>query len=144
MAKCSAHGTEIGTIYTNTKAFRYMSDGAILKNIGFGWKLHARIKPGFSPSEAFTQKQKRQLEIMERKPALRTYRKALHDLAGIGKRWKLEQAISMMPDDPDGVWSTCCDSYADNVHADIGEIVSLCQLYKTAIAESQALAQSED
>jgi hypothetical protein len=40
----------------------------------------------------------------------------------------------MMPDDPDGVWSTVCDSYSENVHADIGEIVKLCRLYNAAYA----------
>ena len=29
----------------------------------------------------------------------------LHAMAGQCKRWKLHQAVSMMPDDADGVWS---------------------------------------
>jgi hypothetical protein len=80
---------------------------------------------------------------MSRKPALQACRKALHDMAGLGKRWKLEQAIAMMPNDPDGVWSECCDGYSDNVHADIEEIIQLCQLYDAALSESKSLVDSE-
>jgi hypothetical protein len=39
MAKISAHGSVIGTVEYLTKAKRYMSDGVILKNSGFGWEI---------------------------------------------------------------------------------------------------------
>ena len=48
---------------------------------------------------------------------------------------KLHAAIELMPDDPDGVWSEACDSYGDNCHASIDEIVHLCMLYRNAVAE---------
>ena len=143
MAKCSSHGTEIGTIYTNTKAYRFMSDGHILKNIGQGWKLHSKLKAGISAKDTFTQRMTRQQEIMNRKPALQAYRKALHDIAGLSKRWKLELTISHMPNDPDGVWSECCDGYGDNVYADIDEIAKLCRLYEAAITESKNLIEQD-
>ena len=143
MAKCSAHGTEIGTIYTGTKAYRFMSDGHILKNAGHGWKLHRKLKPGIVPQDIFAQRIARQQEIMNQKPALKAYRKVLHDMTGLSKRWKLELAISHMPNDPDGVWSECCDGYGDNVHADISEISELCRLYQAAISESKNLVEQE-
>ena len=63
----------------------------------------------------------------------------LHDLAGLGKAWKLNSAVELMPDDPDGVWSEACDGYGDNVHADVSEIVELCGLYRAALREHEEL-----
>ena len=62
-------------------------------------------------------------------------------MAGLSKRWKLEAAVSMMPEDPDGVWSEACDGYCDNVHADIDEVAHLCRLYLTALDEAESYKQ---
>ena len=45
MARICKHGETIGTIDYLTKSHRYMSDGTLLRNTGFGWKL-ARVRPG--------------------------------------------------------------------------------------------------
>ena len=138
MAKLSAHGSEIGRVYFTTSAKAYMADGAILKNSGFGWKLAGKVKAGISPLEAYEAQKQKQVEYLVTYPALAAYRKELHSLAGLGKAWKLDAAISMMPDDCDGVWSECCDGYGDNVHADINEIAELCRLYRAAQNEGKA------
>jgi hypothetical protein len=139
MAKLSAHGIEIGRIVFNTYAKAYMSDGAVLKNNGFGWKLHARCKPGVDPVAVYERAKAHQEAFLVERPALATYRKALHRLSGLSKAWKLHAAVELMDDDPDGVWSECCNGYADNVHADIDEVSELCNLYKLAMAEMQAM-----
>ena len=105
MAKLSAHGSEIGRVYFTTSAKAYMSDGAILKNSGFGWKLAGKVKAGISPLEAYEAQKQKQVEYLALNPAIAAYRKELHSLAGLGKAWKLNAAISMMPDDCDGVRS---------------------------------------
>ena len=105
MTKLAAHGTEIGTIYGLTSAKRYMSDGKVLKNIGFGWKLYATIKAGVNPPEAFAAASKRQAEKLALAPVYVAYFNKLHSMAGLSKRWKLHAAVSMMPEDCDGVWS---------------------------------------
>ena len=64
------------------------------------------------------------------KPAVAAYRAALRDMAGLSKRWKLHTAVTLMPDDPDGVWSEACDGYGDNVSADLDDVVELCRLYQ--------------
>lgn len=130
MAKCSAHGQIIGTVEYITHAKRYMSDGVILKHHGFGWKVAGKVKPGIAPEQAARNAATHLDEQLRAKPAAAAYRKALHDLAGLGKRWKLHAAVRMMPDDCDGVWSECCDGYGDNVHADIDEVAELCRAYK--------------
>lgn len=139
MAKCSAHGHEIGTVYFATSAKRYMSDGVILKNNGFGWKLHGKVRADVSPQEAYERQIEKQKALLADRPALAAYRKALHDMAGLSKRWKLQAAIQMMPDDPDGVWSEACDGYCDNVSADISEVVDLCRAYKVALMEQDSI-----
>lgn len=140
MAKLSAHGTEIGTLYLLTSARRYMSDGTVLRNGGFGWKLHARLRAGVVPEEAFARQVERAREFGVAHPEAEAYRKALHSLAGLSKRWKLHAAVELMPEDPDGVWSEVCDGYGDNVSADLDDIVELCRLYRTALGATRRAA----
>lgn len=130
MAKLCAHGETVGTVDMLTKSTRYMSDGKILVNSGQGWKLYRKVKPEVAPKQAYEHAVAHQLEADRKFPAFAAYRKALHELCGVGKRWKLHTAVTMMPDDPDGVWSEVCDGYADNVHADLGDVVALCASYR--------------
>jgi len=139
MAKLSVHGQEIGRITALTSVKAYFSDGKILKNIGFGWKLHAKVKQGIDPNYAYEKAVIRQNDFFKEKPALKEYKKALHTLAGMNKRWKLHQTITLMYDDADGVWAECCNGYSENVHADIDEISELCNLYSTALNEMKEL-----
>jgi hypothetical protein len=139
MAKLSVHGQEIGRITALTSVKAYFSDGKILKNIGFGWKLHAKVKQGIDPVFAYEKAVIRQNDFFKEKPALKEYKKALHTLAGMNKRWKLHQTITLMYDDADGVWAECCNGYSENVHADIDEISELCNLYVTALNEMKEL-----
>lgn len=132
MAKISAHGAIIGTVYFTTSAKRYMSDGVILVNKGFGWKLGPKIKPGVTPQQAFENQKRVSEEYAAKNPALIAYRSKLHALAGMDKRWKLHASIELMPNDYDGVWSETCDGYGDNVHADIEEVADLCRAYERA------------
>lgn len=141
MAKISAHGSIIGTVYFTTKAKRYMSDNTILVNYGQGWKLGPKLKPGITSQVAFENQSASQVEFLAAHPEIAAYRKALHSIAGMSTRWKLDMAISMMPDDSDGVWSECCDGYGDNVHADQDEIESLCMLYRAIPARVDATAE---
>lgn len=132
MAKLSAHGAIVGTIDYLTKSKRYMSDGVILRNIGFGWKLAGKIKQGVTPQEAYASSKARYDAQCAEKTAAYLYMKELHAMAGLCKRWKLHAAVALMPNDPDGVWSEVCDGYGDNVHADLDDLVKLCALYRLA------------
>jgi hypothetical protein len=138
MAKCSAHGIEIGTIYKLTSARRYMSDGVVLKNAGFGWKLAGKVKVGIDAADAYQRAVARYADELSASPEFAAYRKELHSMAGLGKRWKLHMAVQAMPEDCDGVWSEACDGYVDNVHADIDEVSNLCRLYLAALNAAKA------
>ena|ERR1035437_5664694 len=132
MAKISAHGETVGTVYFTTSAKRYMSDGRILINRGAGWKLGPKLKAGLTPVAAFERQAAAQTQYLIDNPAIAEYRKALHDLAGMNLRARLNMVVSMMPDDVDGVWSDCCDGYGDNVSASVEEIAALCMAYRVA------------
>ena len=137
MAKISAHGAIIGTVEYVTRAKRYMSDGVILKNDGFGWKLYGKVKPHLTPTEAYQHARDKLAARLAELPELAAYIAELHAMAGQCKRWKLHQAVSMTPDDADGVWSEACDGYCDNIHADVDDVARLCALYRAAIADKQ-------
>ncbi len=143
MARISAHGDVVGTLYFLTSAKRYMSDGHILKNAGFGWKLHAKVKANIAPADAFNRAKARQADDSALNPAYHAYKIALHDICGLAGRWRVHSAITLMPDDYDGVWSTVCDTYShESISADVDEIATLCRLYSAAIAERQASSNS--
>ena len=136
MAKLSAHGAVVGTIDFATSSVRYMSDGKILRNQGHGWKLYGKVKPDFTPQEAYARRSARLAEALERNPATAAYSKAMLGTTGLCKRWKLHLAISMMPDDADGVWSEVCDGYGDNISMDLDDVVELCRLYQAMQREA--------
>ncbi len=143
MAKVSAHGAEIGTLYFTTSARRYMSDGHVLRNQGFGWKLYKKLERD-SIQAAYESQLAKQTELLANRPMTRAYRKALHDMAGLSKRWKLHAAVETLAPDADGVWSEACDGYGDNISADIDEVGELCRLYQSAVDEQRAFkAQKE-
>jgi hypothetical protein len=98
MAKLSAYGrTEIGTVYKLRSAKRYMSDGTVLKNTGFGWKVAGKVKPGFTPREAYERGAASQARALAENPAYTAYYKALHAMAGlIAALWLAVHLIAAM------------------------------------------------
>ena len=112
----------------------------MLKNLGDGWKLSGKLKTGVTAEQAVARAVAGIAEWEQARPAGRAYKKALHDIAGQSKRYRLHVAISLMPNDCDGIWSECCDGYGDNVHASIEEINELCALYRAAQAEGKTIA----
>lgn len=138
MAKLSAHGREIGRIEFAHSRKAYFEDGKILEDRGHGWKLKAKVKPGITPLEAFTRARDAYAERLRQRPALAAYTDYVHSLAPLSRRWKLVLALQMMPSDPDGIWSDCCDGF-DAIDCDLDDIVKLCRLHETAMHEQRAL-----
>ena len=128
---------EIGRIKYTTKVYAYFTDGKVLLNQGFGWKLKYKVKDGINPRDVYEKQLAKHDDFERNRPALAAYRKELHAIAGMGKAWKLHAAVQMLDNDPDGVWSEACDGYGDNVHADIDEVSNLCILYGAAMLESK-------
>jgi hypothetical protein len=125
MAKLSAHGTELARRETPTARIAVMTDGNILKNYGYGWKLWRRVKQGVDPAEYARKFNERTAAIM---PEVRTYIDALVDTCDLEHRGRLHTAISLMPTDPDGVWSEMDDWSGYSI--DLDDIVRCCRLYQ--------------
>ena len=142
MAKLAVHGEIVGTIEGITNAIRYMSDGHILRNTGTGWKLYKQCKPGITPIEAYEKRLAHMDKFRQERPAAAAYAAMIRATCGISKRFKLHSAIQMMPDDPDEVWATVCDTYEyDAIGADLDEIVALCAAYRAAMVEAEQVKQ---
>lgn len=138
MAKKSAHGKQIGQIDFLTYSKAYMEDGTILKNSGFGWKVFASAKPGVNITDVYNKSLQHQQEMLSKNPAYAAYRRELHKLTGLSKRYRLHYSVRANPQDPDGVWSDVCPGYHDDVSASPEEIDYLCNLYLALEAEVKA------
>jgi hypothetical protein len=130
MATLYKHGEQLATRETTGGRIAVMSDGNILRNQGQGWKLYKRTKPGVDPAEYARKFDERTRAII---PEVRAYIEALKDAVDLSHRWMLHEAISVMPTDPDGCWSTL-DDYGYT--PDLDDICKACRLY--LIAESAA------
>jgi len=135
MATLSKHGKEIGRIECIEQTRAYMSDGNILKNDGGGWKLWKKIKPGVDMNEHFIKMNNAHKTKLENNPALAEFRKEIIELACLSKRWKLMMGMRYNLQDPDGIWSDCCDGLGDNLDLSIDEVVHLCRLYEAVLLE---------
>jgi hypothetical protein len=141
MARLSAHGVELARRETPTGCITVMADGQIMRNQGFGWKLWKRTKPGVNPVEYARKFNERTAAIM---PEIRDYIKALMNACDLEHRVRLHTAISLMPQDPDGVWSEF-DDYS-GYSLDLDDICRACQAYlaaESAVAVATAAAVAE-
>lgn len=120
-----------------TKVF--CEDGKILKNHGAGWKLSARVKPGIDPDTAAKNAVARNREKLEACPNWARFIKLVTQW-GVKTRWMLVTAIEMMPDDPDGVWSTM-DDHGKTFCID--EVVELCEAWRAGNPELQAFLKAK-
>lgn len=133
MAKLSAHGKMIGELLYLTYKKAYFEDGTILKNSGNGWKVYGKVKPEYTPEDAYNLGKKKQEAFLAKHPAYAEYKSTLHDAVGFKNAWKLHTAIELMYDDPDGVWSDAGDSLG----LSFSEVHALCKLYSRAMKEMQ-------
>jgi hypothetical protein len=128
MAKLRAHGTELARREIPTGRIVVMSDGNIMRNDGFGWKSWRKLKAGVDPQE-YARKFNAQTEAIP--PEVRAYIEALQDTCDLEHRARLHTAISLMPNDPDGVWSELDD--CAGCSPDLDDIVKACRLYESAM-----------
>jgi len=136
MAKLSAHGDELYRIKTVQYEQSYRSDGYVLRNYGNGWKVRGTIKDGMTPAEGANRARQRTNEKRQKFPAYARF----VDLAsqyGLKNRSLAMTAIEVMPDDPDGVWSTLDDWYEVRGCFSFDDINELCVAYHAALDEQK-------
>lgn len=125
MAKLSAHGTELARRETPTVRIAVMSDGQIMRNYGQGWKLWRRVKAGVDITAYAAKFDQHTIEIM---PELQRYVATLIDACDLEHRARLHTTISLMPSDPDGVWSELNDYSGYTL--DLNDICRACRAYE--------------
>lgn len=137
MAALSKHGEELARIEGLTTRKAYMSDGTVLKNIGFGWKIGAKVRPGFDVREVARRALEIHATMPDRMPARYAFQSFFHDNAPFGQRWKVKSALDMMPDDIDGVWATLDDDYQTRGLLSVDDVRKLAELNRAAIEEQK-------
>lgn len=134
MAKLKSHGPELLRLEYLSCSKSYRADGHILKNSGDGWKLHRRVKDGVNIPEHIEHVRRTRAEKEAACPVFTKYRRLLTQYP-LETRVLIHQSLSLMPTDPDGVWSTL-DDYGKR--ADLDDLVELSRLHETALKELEA------
>lgn len=141
MASLSKNGTELGRIARTWHTDAHFSSGKILRNSGFGWKVHATVRPGIDPATHFARREASYADLMARKPALNAFHNLVVKIP-LDRRWKLKAALEVIgPEDSDGVWTSVND-YANKDKFDT--IQKICVAYQAALTEAQAHKQAEE
>lgn len=136
MAKLSAHGAELFRVEFSTYRLVYMSDGSILRDCGDGWKTYKKIKAGFDIRTHVESVRQHFAVVTPDRVCRAHWRETLaREFPCLETRIQVVTTIELMPDDPDGVWSTLEDYGAE---LDVDTVVKLCRDYKAAIAEGKA------
>jgi hypothetical protein len=136
MAKLSAHGAELFRVEFSTYRLAYMSDGSILRDCGGGWKTYKKIKAGLDIRTHVESVRQHFAVVTPDRVCRAHFRETLaREFPCLETRIKVVTAIELMPDDPDGVWSTLEDY---GTEADLDTVIKLCQTYKSAHAEGKA------
>ena len=139
MATLSKHGMEVGRIELLTSRLSFCEDGKILRNQGQGWKLYKKMKAGFSIQDAFLKHKAHQDKILAERPCYAHYKKLFCQLFSFSDRYFINEAIALLGDDVDGLWSELSDR---NIHVDVEELCELNNLWKAAAIEKSALKQN--
>lgn len=96
MAKLSANGKIVGEIENLIAVNRYMSNGWVLRNQGFGWKRARQIPADSTPEQEFAYRQEKARAFREARPAYTAYKTRLHNLAPRNKRLALHECVAMI------------------------------------------------
>ena len=102
MTRLNEHGTELGRLEFADCRIAIMSDGAVLRNDGAGWKAWKRVKAGVDPVAYAA---KASAAYNARPAEFHAYIRALAATCDLEHRAQLNTLVDQMPGDPDAVWS---------------------------------------
>lgn len=131
MANLKNHGSEILRLEYLSSSVSCRSDGYLLRNTGNGWKLFRKVKPGIDPVSYFAGKAERRNARLAACPIYAQYIRKLSEY-GVSTRSMIHRTLELIPNDPDGVWSTLEDY---GKHADLDDLVELSRLHTPAIKQ---------
>ncbi len=127
MATLEKNGEELYRFLTLTSNYSIRSNGHILQNRGTGWKRWKKIKE--NPREYAERLKEKHRLLDEKNPKYVEFRETFHRIIPFKLRNLVYISIQMLPDDPDGLWSSLEDY---GIHLSVEECVKLCDLYNKA------------
>lgn len=140
MATLSKHG-ELGQIERLTYKLAYCSDGQVLRNNGEGWKIWKKCKPGIDPVQHFAQAQANYANKLATQPAFAEWRRVLHSNVAFRNRFLVLEAIKMLGNDVDGLWSELNDMA--NISLSLEDCQELVAAYDAACREADDIAKAK-
>jgi hypothetical protein len=105
MATLSKNGTEIVRFDRLKASYSIRSNGKVLKNEGFGWKLCA-LKPGKTAQDLRLSLETREATLS---PEYRAYRKAVQAEFPLSERWQYLTFRDLLCSDLDGIYTELQD-----------------------------------
>ena len=131
MATLSNNGFETARFNQLKASFSVRSNGKVLKNNGFGWKVF-HLKPEHT-AETF----RAHYEAIESKLSqpYRIYRAAVQAEFPLPVRWQYLTLRDLLGDDIDGIYSDLQDRH---IYTDLDTLQELHELHKTYRAEYEA------
>ena len=140
MATLQAHGTELFRWSGICFEKAYMSDGTLLKNRGYGWKVHGKVKAGLDPVTVAESAKNRQAAMRLERPALENLRRVMVEVGGgLKNRVMIDMAFDCMPDDPDGVWAELDDNWETRGKYTFEDIMEIYRARQACQAEHETI-----
>ena len=134
MACLSKNGTELARFNQLKASYSIRSNGKVLKNDGFGWKV-LRLKEGITV-ESF----RARFEAIESKLSqpYRIYRAAVQSEFPLPVRWQYLTLRDLLGDDIDGIYSDLQDR---QIYTDLDTLQQLHDMHRATIdAKQKAIA----
>jgi len=137
MASLGKHGDCVIVEFTWHKT-AFCQDRTVLRNHGNGWKVYGKLKANVD-YKAHADKVKRQRdEDYASMPCVKAFMEWINsNVKSYAKRAYLRTGLSLLHDDPDGLWSELQDDY-NAPHLDYEDCEKACRLYVLAVEEARA------
>jgi hypothetical protein len=127
MATLYKNGSELVRFDQLHASYSIRSNGKVLKNEGFGWKL-CKLKPGKTAQDLRTSLETREASLS---PEYRAYRKAVQAEFPLPVRWQYLTLRDLLGSDIDGIYSDLADR---RVFTDLDTLQDLHELQQSSIA----------
>lgn len=112
MATLSKNGVETARVELLRKTYSFRSNGKVLKNDGFGWKL-VTLKAGVTPDQFLANLRSREANLT---PLFREYRARVQSEFPLSIRWRYLEMSFLLDGDIDGIWAHLDDH---GIHVDL-------------------------
>jgi hypothetical protein len=121
MATLSKNGEELVRFDQLKASYSIRSNGKVLKNEGFGWKLCA-LKPGKTAQDLRLSLENRESTLS---PEYRAYRKAVQAEFTLSERWQYLTLRDLLGSDLDGIYTDLQDR---RIYTDLDTLQELREL----------------